>query len=539
MEAVAVFAVADAIGHFEQARALLQEQKRLQTELAAAEVERLYAHLGRAYADQNAWEKAQKAYEELLAYAQHQYQFTLASVTLNRLAILAVQQTSDKPKARALFEQALQMAETSQDQRALAETEWNLATTALWEDSKRALSHGQQALSLARALHDQELEARSLSSLGWIHLLGGDFEEAMHCFDASLLLYGRLHTEQTASRELSLVHFLSGAPLTQTLTKRATEVVCWAFLALAQLHVGQVQDSIRSGRQALALAQDSKSVWVHFSSTFALVHALLDAGVYEEALGLMQPIVAPARTLPPTLLFQRFLTALERTYHALQHWDEARSTLAELDAVAETLDLGRLRSLALSQLCMNYSVTGEWEAASHYAVQAIALRKRAKRALNMLDFSRQYETEALLRVGDERQAREALQPLGEHPRLPRRFRIPYLRSLAILAAWEGERERAIGHLREAAQLAAEIGLPAEQWQIQSALGRVYETAGEQGQERTAFGEAAKIIQGLAEGIKDETLRSRFLAGPQIHLVLQHAQRLATWLPDDHTEPSGP
>jgi tetratricopeptide (TPR) repeat protein len=110
--------------------------------------------------------------------------------------------------------------------------------------------------------------------------------------------------------------------------------------------------------------------------------------------------------------------------------------------------------------------------------------------------------------------------------------------VAILDAWEGERERAIGHLREAAQLAAEIGLPAEQWQIQAALGSVFEIAGEQGQARTAFGEAARIIQGLAEGIKDETLRSRFLVGPQIHPVLQYAQRLATSLPDDHTEPSG-
>src|SRR5947208_15201971 len=80
-EAVAVFAVEDAIGYYEQARAWLQEHQRLQTELSAAEVERLYAHLGRAYANQNAWEKAQQAYEELLAYAQHQRQFTLVSLT--------------------------------------------------------------------------------------------------------------------------------------------------------------------------------------------------------------------------------------------------------------------------------------------------------------------------------------------------------------------------------------------------------------------------------------------------------------------------
>ena len=156
----------------------------------------------------------------------------------------------------------------------------------------------------------------------------------------------------------------------------------------------------------------------------------------------------------------------------------------------------------------------------------------------MLDFSRQYETEALLRAGDERRAREELQQLGEHSGLPRRFRIPSLQSLALLAAWEGERQRAIGYLREAAQLAAEIGLPGEQWQIQAALGSVYEAAGEQEQAHSAFEEAARIIQELAEGIKDETLRARFLAGPQIYPVLQHAQSLATSIPDDHTEPSG-
>src|SRR6266568_1731354 len=352
VEAVGVFAVADAIGHYEQARALLQAPQRIQTELSASEVERLYVHLGRAYADQNACCQAQEAYEELLTYAQRQRQFTLASLTLNRLAILAVQQASDKPKARALLEEALHMAEISQDQRALAETEWNLAqiTTAAWEDPMSAFSHGQQALSLARALHDEELEARSLSSLGWIHLRAGDFEEVIPCFEASLALYARLHTEQTTSQELSLAHFLSGAPLTQSLTNRAAEAFCWAFLSLAQAHVGQMLGSIRSGRRALALSQETKNVWAHFIGTFALMHALLDTGAYEEAHGLMQDIVAPGRTLPPTLLFQRFLTALERTYHALQQWEEARSILIEADAVAETLDLGRLQALALSQL---------------------------------------------------------------------------------------------------------------------------------------------------------------------------------------------
>lgn len=43
---------------------------------------------------------------------------------------------------------------------------------------------------------------------------------------------------------------------------------------------------------------------------------------------------------------------------------------------------------------------------------------------------------------------------------------------------------------------------------------------------TAFRKAAAILQGLAEDIKDEVARARFLAGPQICLVLQHAHHLA-------------
>jgi len=540
VEAAAVFAVEDAIGHYEQARALLQEDPWLQTELVAAEVERLYAHLGRAYAFQNAWEKAQQAYEELLAYAQHHQLPALVSLTLNRLALLAAQQSHDKPQVYALLEEAWQVAQTSHDQRALAEKAWNLAqiTANMWDDPTSALPHGAQALSLARGIHDQELEARSLALLGYIHLLGGDFEEAMHALEASLALYATLRTEQTASQELSLVHYMSGAPLTQSLTNRASEAFCWVLLALAQVHAGQVQPGMRSGRRALALSQEIRNVWVHITSMSGLTHGLLEAGAYEEALGLMQDAMALVRTLPPTFICQRLFLAQGRTYHALQQWEEARSTLEEAEAMAERLDLGRLRVPVLSHLCMNCAVAGEWGQAHTYAVKAMAVRESLDRAMILGDFSRQYETESLLRGGDERQARTAVHRLGERVGSNRRFRIPYLKSLAVLAAWDGHSEQAIGHLREAAGLAADIGLPAEQWQIQAALATVYEAGAEPAQAHTAFGEAARIIQRLAEGITDETLRARFLAGPQIHPVLQHVQCEASPVPKTRRSRAG-
>ncbi len=187
---------------------------------------------------------------------------------------------------------------------------------------------------------------------------------------------------------------------------------------------------------------------------------------------------------------------------------------------------------------MHYAEAGEWEAAYRYALKAITVRESSDLALIVLDFYRQYETEALLHGGDESQARVEVQRFGERLGPSPRFRLPYLQSLAVLAAWEGHREQAIGHLREAAGLAAEIGLPAEQWQIQAALGTLYEAGGEPAQAHTAFAEAARIIGGLAEGIKDEALRARFLAGPQIHPVLQHVQSEASPVSKDQAEPSG-
>ena len=64
---------------------------------------------------------------------------------------------------------------------------------------------------------------------------------------------------------------------------------------------------------------------------------------------------------------------------------------------------------------------------------------------------------------------------------------------------------------------------------------MHEAKGETAQARMAWAKASTIIQGLAQGIKDEMLRARFLAGPQIQPVLQHAQGEASPVRQDHAE----
>lgn len=528
-EARTIFAVDEAIGLYEQARVLLKTDLPLRSGLSPSQVEHLYVCLERAYAFQNAWTSAQQISEELLAYAQ-EYQFSvLVCMTLNRLAVLAAQQTREKSEVQALLEQAWQQAQSSHNQRALAETAWNWSQIIgiLWANPKRALSHGKLAVALAREIADQELQARSLCSLGVIHLIGGDFEEAIPLLEMAQVLYAALGHEPFASHHLSLSYFTIGPALTQPLTNSASEALCCAGLAMAQLHAGQLQQSMASNRRALALSLEGKNLWAQVYSMSRLAYGLLEVGEYETVFALMQHAVALAQSLPLTEFFPSFLTAQGNVCQALQQWDEARAVLQEAEATTEKGGSELWRVSALSRLCLHYVLTEEWETASHYALRAIAQRKRANVSLILWDFSSYAETEALLHAGEEHLAREEVLRLGERLGSNRRFRLPYLRSLAILAEWQGHSSQAIKYLREADQLAADLGLPAERWQILVGLARVYQTEAAQKQAWQAIMEAAEIIERLAKGIKDETLRARYLAGSQIQPVVQQAQCNAT------------
>jgi tetratricopeptide (TPR) repeat protein len=405
----------------------------------------------------------------------------------------------------------------------------------MWESPAQALPYAQQALSGAAAIQDTELEARSLFALGWIHLLAADYEASMRSVRAAIHVYELLENDPAPTVGLSLPSFVIGAPLTQPLTNRAAEAMCWAQLSFAQLQAGQLSKSIQSGYKSLDKARAAKNIWVQMP--VPLTSGLLEAGRYEEALALTQQALELTKNLPPTLNFHRMLTLLGSTYQALQQWEEAHKTFTEAITMAEKLDFKGYAVPIVSRLCLLACMTGEWEEAHTYALQAIALRERSGKTFIQLDFSRPYEIEVLLHAGDGQQVREEILQMEHDLGSNQRYRIPYLWSKALLTAWEGRTEQAIGQLHEAIQLATTIGLPGEQWQIRSALGYVYEAEGEQAQARAAFEVATRIILELADGIKDETLHSRFLAGPQIVPVLQHARYHASSMPTDPRTPS--
>ena len=131
--------------------------------------------------------------------------------------------------------------------------------------------------------------------------------------------------------------------------------------------------------------------------------------------------------------------------------------------------------------------------------------------------------EALLRGGDEERAGEEVQRLGASSRANRRLHLSYLRTQATLAQWNGEVQEAIASLQEAEVLATAIGLPGELWQVQAALGDAYTSSGEREQASQAFARAMASVEGLAEKMGDEALRTSFLAEPTVRRVWEQGR----------------
>src|SRR3712207_9487651 len=103
-----VFAVRDAIVHYERARNLLAEGVRTggarqPVEPSIPALEHLYTQLGGAYELAKEWEKAQAAYETLRTLGRQLGEARIEVVSLNHLAILTShQQDTDPPTVRKI-----------------------------------------------------------------------------------------------------------------------------------------------------------------------------------------------------------------------------------------------------------------------------------------------------------------------------------------------------------------------------------------------------------------------------------------------------
>lgn len=499
-EALAIFAVPVAIVHFETVWHTAQQEGWPET-ISDAERQALYLDLGRTYELANAWPKALETYEAMLDFAGESGAATLECLALNRLAIVFMLGLQDNDRAQALLEQAYAVALRSEDQRALAETEWSLSFVArLREDAYACLEHGERAVALARDLGDPQFLA--------------------HCMTASNPVYWILR--QIDKHEACVTETLQ---LFQEAGNLVMVVDCQRDIGSCRVRTGRPREGLATLQESFAFSQEIDNLWGMADCGWQLALALLEVGDYGQAINVARQAVKHAEGVPVPVMTEMCLLA----------WGIVQRTIMVLDDSPLEIQSALLASLLpkgmpnttdwiSAELCAIYALRGDWEQAHAHARQTVTLRSEA--SLPPMDLIFYYETEALLRGGDGDLARRELERIADLIGDNRRSQLPLLRSRAVLAQWDGDLDRATVHLQAALALAQQIGLPGEEWPILGALGGLYVEQGEAAQAQQASQEAAIIIHRLAETIDEAELRAGFLTAGPVRFVLEISEGIA-------------
>jgi tetratricopeptide (TPR) repeat protein len=272
------------------------------------------------------------------------------------------------------------------------------------------------------------------------------------------------------------------------------------------------------------MSEAMEDTWGQINAAAQLVPGLLDRGGYGEAFAVGQQAVALARALEITPLLIIILTEWGNVCRAMLAPEEAKIAHSEALARCEGSMPPHYAGWIASELCADCVVAGQWQQAYTYALTAAAVRDPT--ILTLGGSARWYEIAALLWGGSADQAVEEVRRFGEVMNNNGRLALRYLRSLAVLAQFQGEIDVAIAHLREAARLAEEMGMPGELWSMCVELGEMYRKQGDESQADRTFARAAGIIQALAGTMGDQQQRTSFLSAPVVKHVLEHVQFLS-------------
>jgi hypothetical protein len=224
----------------------------------------------------------------------------------------------------------------------------------------------------------------------------------------------------------------------------------------------------------VAIGQEVENPWGVANCAHPLTRGLLDQGEWGESLEVSRAGVAAARAAghPPTLVFN--LLALGAVYRAHAALEAARAAHAEARAIGEAMWHPLLREWAAIELCADAAQAGAWAEAATFAQEALALRRPDRVYAGC---ARWLETEALVRAGLRDSASADLaQAAGIKPMYPR-MRLQLERGWAVLAAAAGDSVAAAAHLEAAGDLADQLGLHYDRWQIDQALATTYAALG--------------------------------------------------------------
>jgi tetratricopeptide (TPR) repeat protein len=309
---------------------------------------------------------------------------------------------------------------------------------------------------------------------------------------------------------------------------RNPQVWAW-FSSRDALWAGRVDVALRLAEEAQQASEET--IQSRLFGRWNRAHALATKGEYEASLVLLDETLAMCERVGDAIVSPRCLNMVGWVYAELQDFERAMEwNRRALDAVGDVrAPMPEVEMQTLLNVAENLHALGRLgEAEERFGEVERVVRDpqvmewmRWRYAQRFLHSSGELwlargDTSRALACADECRAR--VERSGSRKNIAKARR---LRGQAL--AVQGRLEEAEVELTAALELAAEVGNPPQLWRTHVALGDLCSAQGQPEDARRAYASALAVIDKLAAGLTDESLRATFLASDHVQGIRDAAE----------------
>lgn len=464
---------------------------------AGAALRELFTKRGRLYELRGSHDAALANYDEMEKVAQARGDRALELGALMARATIHSTPTMqfDPAHARSLCENALALARTLHDRAAEAKILWNLMLLSHYSAQyEQAIAYGVQAIALARELNLREQLAYALNDISRVYFTLNQPEQGIAAAQEATGLWRGLDNQPMLADNLNT-------------------------LATFYANVGESERALALTGEAYQLAQQINNPWAMAHSCMANSFVYFETGQVNRALDAMQECLQLAQTAGFLIALVTMHISLARTFAMLGDVPRAIAFLQTETRDANTPKAGEANTLGI--LAQLYIQQGELERArvtlqtSHRALAQGATNPFVGGAVALA------EAELALAEGDHARALTLIDAQLETLNLGR-MRWLYVDALLLRARVLfalGRLSDAIAALESLRETAVRAGSRRLHWQILAQRADIAKQRGDAASAAADYAAARGMLEYIAAHTPDE-YRESFLNTPAVQHVLQ-------------------
>jgi class 3 adenylate cyclase/tetratricopeptide (TPR) repeat protein len=406
-----------------------------------------------------------------------------------------------------------------------------------------AVADFQRMAADARALADGHLEGMALAYRGWVHWQNSEFDAAEESLRTALTVGddGFEDVRFFALVMLAQAFKTSNRHAEAAQARRAAEPLAptvrhpfiqnwWNVIETAWPRwEGRFDDALAQMDRWGATAEGSVVAFIPNGWMEALARG--DKGEYQQALAVLENLLATCDRIGEVFWRVRAVNTMGWVYGELQDHERAMDwNLRGLkDARAENFHTPEVESNARLNLGDNLLATGRLDDAEteFKTVEQLVHNLRPRDSLQLWRYLQHFfhsYGELLLRRGDYEKAlsyaNECLELAEESKSQKYVVKGRRLRGQALLA--QGRLAAAEPEIAVALEVAQRVGNPPQLWKNHAALGDLRQAQGRSDEARREYDSAVRVIEEVAAGLSEPSLRDTFLGSAHVQEIREKA-----------------